>query len=140
MANETKFDGQYPGLGIASVIADSGDTAFSASPATVTATIPLRAGIQPLTSRGKAYVELKGLNAATIVGAIDLLVSDGTNTETVQAIAAPAAASAGRGLSTVVEFFSALANITNIVTVSIRAAASGTTVAGTARLRVLAGP
>lgn len=140
MANETKFDGQYGGLGIASVIADSGDTAFSASPATVVATIPLRGGIQPLVARGKAYIELKGLNAATIVGAIDLLASDGTNTETVQSLGAPAAAVAGRGSSDVVEFYSALANITNIVSLQARIAASGTTVAGTARLRVLGGP
>ena len=53
MANETKVDGQYGGLGIAAAISDSGDTVFAASPAVVTATFPQKAGQQPLVSRGK---------------------------------------------------------------------------------------
>lgn len=139
MANETQFDGQYGSLGIASVIADSGDTAFSASPATVTATIPLRAGIQPLVARGKCLVEIKGLNAAAVLGAIDLVASDGTNSETLDTFGPPAAAVAGRGFSNVCEFYSPLANITNIVSLSIRVVTT-TNNNGTARLRVLGGP
>jgi hypothetical protein len=139
MANETKVDGQYGGLGIASVIADSGDVVFSASPAVITATFPAVGGIQPTVARGKIYLEVKALNVAAVLGAVDLSVSDGTNIEGLDGFSAPVAAVAGQGFNAVQEFFCALAKCTNVVSVIARVVTTANT-NGTARLRVLAGP
>ena len=139
MANETQFDGQYNGLGLAASVADSGDQVFSASPATVTATFAQVAGQQPQVTRGKIYVEVKGLNAAAVLGAIDITASDGTNVEYLDAVGAPASAVAGRGMSNVIEFFTARSLLTNVVSISARIVTT-TNNNGTARLRVLGGP
>lgn len=139
MAFETQFDGQYAGLGITPSIADSTDTTITASVQAVTATFATVGGVQPTVVRGKMFVELKSLNVAAVLGAIELDASDGTNTETIGTIAAPNNAVAGQGGCFVIEFYCALAKITNIVSVTMKAVLTSNT-NGVGRLRVLGGP
>jgi hypothetical protein len=139
MANELKFDGQYGGLGIASQRADSNDTTFTTSPTTLTATFPLVGGQQPPVSRGKIYIEAKALVATVTIGAVSVQVSDGTNLEYVGNAAAPAAATAGQGFSYVLEFYTSLAKVTNVVSVQ-AILALGVAGSTTGRLRALGGP
>jgi hypothetical protein len=139
MANELKFDGQYGGLGIASQRADSNDTVFTTSPTTLTATFPLVGGQQPPVSRGKIYIEAKALVATVTIGAVSVQVSDGTNLEYVGNAAAPAAATAGQGFSYVLEFYTSLAKVTNVVSVQ-AILALGVAGSTTGRLRALGGP
>lgn len=139
MANELKFDGQYGGLGICASRADSNDTTFTTSPTTLTATFPTVGGQQPPVSRGKIYVEAKALAGTVTVGAVALVLTDGTNSEYCGSTAAPAAAVAGQGFSYVMEFYSALAKITNVVSVQ-AIIALGVAASTTGRLRALGGP
>lgn len=142
MPNELQFDGQYGGLGIPASVADSGDVTLSGTVTQALAAFPMVAGQQPSVSRGKLYFELKNLAGGAAVGAIDILGSDtatgGGNQVWLAHIPAPAAAINGTGVSYVVEFFDALAKLTNIV--SVAAMIGGGLTAGTARLRVLGGP
>jgi len=139
MANELKFDGQYGGLGICASRADSNDTTFSTSPTTLTATFPTVGGQQPPVSRGKVYVEAKSLAGTVVVGSVVLQVSDGTNLEYVGVVPAPTGAVAGQGFSYVAEFYTALAKVTNVVSVQ-AIIALGTAASTTGRLRALGGP
>ena len=139
MAFETLFDGQYGGLGITPSTADTGDTTFTTTPVTITATFALVGGIQPTVVRGKLYLETKSLNAAAVLGGVSLSVSDGTHVEYLAPYVAPPSAVAGQGSNYVQEFYCALAACTNIVSVS-AAIITTTNNNGVAHLRVLGGP
>lgn len=139
----TSFLGQWNlgGDTAPTVIADTGATAMAGtSPTTLTATVATVMGNQPQVNRCKAVLSIYGLNVATIIGAIDFSISDGTNTEFVGTVAASGAATAGQGGEYCVEIFNSTIKVTNIVSVTARIADSGTTIAGTARLYVLGCP
>jgi hypothetical protein len=133
MAQETNFDGQFGGLGIATAVADSGDTTPPGT--SVTATFGQMGGQQPQVMRGKLYLGIK--NTTGSVGQIDFYATDGTNQEWLGGVPAPATASAGRGTNLVLEWFCALAKVTNVV--SVVANIGGSLSDGTVRLRVLGG-
>lgn len=137
MPNELQFDGQYGGLGIPASIADTGDTTLSGTVTSLTATFPQVAGQQPSVARGKLFFEVKNMTTGN-VGQIDFYCSDGTRSEWLGSTPAPTTGVAGRGMCFVLEFFCAMASVTNIV--SVVAQIGGALTAGTGRLRVLGGP
>jgi len=128
MANATNttqaisFAGQYTGLGIMQGGGpnDSGVVAKSASPATVSITFATDGGTQLTIQRGKWMVGVTAVNGSGVLGAIDIYATDGTNTEYLALVPASSSATAGQGATFMGEFFSALINITNIVTVTAR--------------------
>ena len=133
----TDFDGQYTGLGImqGGGMQDSGLIVKSATPATVSITWPTVGGVQPTIQRGKYCASFTALNGAAVLGGLDVSVTDGTNTEYVDTKAASRGAAAGQGATFMGEFFSALINITNIVTFTLSMATTGSN-AYSMRLRV----
>jgi hypothetical protein len=135
-----QFDGQYSGLGAFSGFVDSGAAVQSTTPATLTVTLPLDAGIQPTFIRGKLLLVLYSMNVAATVGQVDFFVGDAGApvNEYVMSIPAPVSATAGRGASYVVEFFISGNNAALIKTVN-AVIATGTNNNYTADLRVLVG-
>jgi hypothetical protein len=123
----TDFDGQYTGLGImqGGGMQDSGAVVKSATPATVAVTWPTVGGVQPTIQRGKYCVSLTAANGAAVFGGLDIYATDGTNTEYLDTKAASRGAVAGQAATFMAEFFSALINITNIVTLTASIATSG---------------
>ena len=116
------FDKLYTGMGIQNQGSpqDSGAIVKSASPGTVSVTVPANAdGTQPTVNHGWACVSVTAMNASAVIGACALYASDGTNTEYLgtQPIA-QAAPTAGQGATFMMPVFSALVNITNIVTLT----------------------
>lgn len=118
----TDFDKLYSGFGIQNTGSpqDSGAVVKSASPGTVSVTVPANAdGTQQTVNHGWACVSITAMNAAAVIGAVTLSASDGTNTEYVGAVPiAIAAPTAGQGATYMIPVFSALVNITNIVTLT----------------------
>lgn len=134
MANETQFDGQFSGMGIAASIADSGDVTLPAASG-VTATFAQVAGQQPSVARGKLILVVK--NTTGTLGAVSLYTTDGTNKNWVGSIAAPAPGAAGQGCAYIVEWFEPMAKLTNVTAITANIAGATD---GVARLRVLGGP
>ncbi len=118
----TDFDKLYSGMGIqnAGSPQDSGAIVKSASPSTVSVTVPANAdATQPIVNHGYACVSITGLNGAAVLGALTLYASDGSNTEYVGAVPIPIASpTAGQGATFIIPIFSALVNITNIITLT----------------------
>ncbi len=115
------FDNLYTGRGIRNQGSpqDSGVVAKTTSPATVSVTIPANAdGTQPTVDHGHAMLSVTAVNASAVLAGADLYASDGTNTEYLGTFAPSLGAVAGEGETVVMEVFSALVNITNIVTLS----------------------
>ncbi len=119
-ATSNAFAGQYTGLGImqGGGPQTSGAIAKTTSPATVAVTFATQGGVQPTIQRGKWCVSLTALNGSAVVTTIDIYATDGTNTEYLAVVPASGGAVAGQGGTFMGEFFSALVNITNIVTVT----------------------
>lgn len=125
---ETNFDNLYSGRGIRNQGSpqDSGAVVKSASPATVSVTVPANAdATQPTVDHGQALIAFTSLNASAVIGAVDIYASDGTNTEYLATIAASSSATAGQGASFIADLFSTLQNITNIVTLTARVVTTG---------------
>lgn len=135
-----QFDGQYTSLGAFSGFVDSGAAVQSTTPATLTVTLPLDAGIQPTFIRGKLYLNCYAMNAAATMGQVDFYVGDAGApvNEYIYSMPAPVSAVAGRGCSYVVEFFISGNNAVLIKTIS-AVIATGTNNNYTADLRVLVG-
>ena len=121
-------DRLYPGRGIANMGApqDSGAVVKSATPATVTVTVPaLSDATQPIVDHGQAVWVATALNASAVIGQVDFYASDGTNTEYVGTIPATAQATTGQGASYLMDIFSSLVNITTIKTLTARSNTTG---------------
>lgn len=121
---ETNVDNLYSGMGIRNQNSpqDSGAITKTASPATVSVTVPANAdGTQPTVDHGQVGIFFTALNASAVLGEIDIYASDGTSTEYVDTIPASSGAVAGQGASFYRSIFSSLVNITNIKTVTARA-------------------
>lgn len=118
----SNFDKLYTGMGIQNQGSpqDSGAVVKSASPGTVSVTVPANAdGTQATVDHGWACISITAMNASAVIGAVSLYASDGTNTEYVGAVPiAIAAPTAGQGATFIVPIYSALVNITNIVTLT----------------------
>lgn len=116
------FAGQYTGLGIMQGGGpnDSGVVVKAATPATVSITFATDGGTQPTIQRGKWMAGFSALNAAAVLGTLEISATDGTNTEYLDVRGPSNSATAGQGATFMGEFFSALLNITNIVTVTAR--------------------
>ncbi|MHB8577190.1 MAG: hypothetical protein ACYDCQ_17905 [Dehalococcoidia bacterium] len=121
------FDGQYSGLGIMQGGGgqDSGLVVKAATPATVSITYPTVGGVQPTIQRGKWAALFSALNAAAVLGTLEISATDGTNTEYLDVRGPSNTATAAQGATFMGEFFSALVNITNIVTVTARMNTTG---------------
>lgn len=119
----SNFDKLYTGMGIQNQGSpqDSGAIAKSASPGTVSVTVPANAdATQPTVDHGWVCIAITGMNASAVLGAATIYASDGTNTEYLGAVPLPIAApAAGQGATFIVPIFSALVNITNIVTLTV---------------------
>lgn len=118
----SNFDKLYTGMGIQNQGSpqDSGAVVKSASPGTVSVTVPANAdGTQATVDHGWACISITAMNASAVIGAVSLYASDGTNTEYVGAVPiAIVAPTAGQGATFIVPIYSALVNITNIVTLT----------------------
>jgi hypothetical protein len=127
---ETFVDRLYPGMGIANQGSpqDTGAVAKTSTPNTVVITIPANAdATQPTIDHGQLEILISGLNAATVIAGIEVVASDGTLSEYLANIPATGTATAGQGLTYYLPLFSALVNITNIVTLTVRVVSSGST-------------
>lgn len=118
----TDFDKLYTGMGIQNQGSpqDSGAIVKSASPGTVSVTVPANAdATQAIVNHGWACISITAMNGSAVIGAVSLYASDGTNTEYVGAVPiAIASPTAGQGATFMVPIFSALVNITNIITLT----------------------
>lgn len=115
----SEFDAQYPGYGIPSIPAvDSGATATTTTPKTITLTVPVKAdGTQPVVIRGKLVVSINAMNGAAVLGQIDVSTSDGTATINAGSFGAAVAATAGRGGVYVMDIFIDRTTTTTIKTI-----------------------
>lgn len=115
----SEFDSQYPGYGIPSVPAvDSGAVATTTTPKTITLTVPVKAdGTQPTVIRGKLVISINTMNAAAILGQIDVSTSDGTATINHGSIPGAVAATVGRGGVYVMDLFIDRVTTTTIKTI-----------------------
>ena len=114
-------DRLYAGMGIQAQGSplDSGAIAKTASPATVSVTVPANAdGTQPKIDHGTVCMAVTAVNAAALLGACDFYASDGTNTEFLWTAGAPGTGVAGQGETIYDQVYSALVNITTIKTLS----------------------
>lgn len=116
------FDRLYTGMGIQNTGSpqDSGAVAKTASPGSVSVTVPALAdGTQPTVDHGWVCVAVTAMNASAVIGALTISAGDGTNTEYVGAVPiAIAAPTAGQGATYIIPIFSSLVNITTIKTVT----------------------
>ena len=120
------FAGQYTGLGINQTgTMDSGVVVKSATPATVSVTVPTVGGSQPSIQRGKWMAAFTSLNAAAVLGTLEISATDGSATEYLATEGPTNSATAGQGGTFMGEFFSTLQNITNVVTVTARMNTTG---------------
>jgi hypothetical protein len=100
---------------------DSGAIAKTASPATVSVTVPANAdATQPVVDHGTVALSLTALGGTVVLGEVDLYASDGTNTEYLGTIAGSSSAVGGQGATLYQQVFSALVNITTIKTLTAR--------------------
>lgn len=118
----SQFDKLYTGMGVQNQGSpqDSGAVVKSASPATVSVTVPQNAdGTQPTVDHGWVCVTATSLNASAVLGALTIYASDGTTTEYLGAAPIPIASpTAGQGATWMIPVFSSLVNITTIKTLT----------------------
>jgi hypothetical protein len=125
---ETNFDNIYSGRGIRNQSSpqDSGAVAKTSSPATLTVTVPANSdGTQPTVDHGQVMLSLTSLNASAVFAGGDVYASDGSKTEYLGTFPPTIGGVAGQGATFVMEVFSALVNITNIVTLTVSITSTG---------------
>ena len=126
--SETNFDNIYSGRGIRNQSSpqDSGAIVKSSSPATVAVTVPANAdGTQPTVDHGQVMLACTALNGSAVLVGGDIYASDGSKTEFLGTFPPSIGATAGQGATFVMEVFSTLVNITNMVTLTVSMTSTG---------------